>query len=257
VGELEVASAEMVRRVRLDPRVVVAPVEPPEAVIRLVADDCPIDDLIVMGLRNRPELAEAQALVGATLMRLRQARLRPLIPSLAVRYSGGGFGGGTDGFFGNFDARSDADVNLYWQLQNLGFADRAIARSAAANQRAATLELLKVQDRVASEVVGADKARLASARRMEEAGRALPEALDSLRLNLINIRRGAGLPGSTRPIEVLQPIQALAQARGDYLDAVLAYNRAQFRLFRALGQPPMIAPSPVPTGAVPAVKLPD
>src|SRR5271157_1737682 len=38
---------------------------------------------------------------------------------------------------------------------------------------------------------------------------------------------------ATRPIEVLQPIQALAQARSDYLDAVLAPN---FRLFHALGR---------------------
>jgi hypothetical protein len=36
----------------------------------------------------------------------------------------------------------------------------------------------------------------------------------------------------------LQPIQALAQARLDYLDSVLAYNRAQFRLKRAIGQQP-------------------
>jgi len=89
VGQLEVASAELVRRIRLDPRAVVAPVEPPETVLRLIADDCPLDDLITTGLRHRPELAEAQALVQATLSRLRQARLRPLIPSLAFRYSGG------------------------------------------------------------------------------------------------------------------------------------------------------------------------
>jgi hypothetical protein len=88
VGQLEVASAELVRRVRLDPRVVVAPVEPPEAVIRLVADGCPLDDLIVTGLRNRPELAEARALVDATLVRLKQARLRPLIPSVAMAVLG-------------------------------------------------------------------------------------------------------------------------------------------------------------------------
>ena len=43
---------------------------------------------------------------------------------------------------------------------------------------------------------------------------------------------------ATRPIEVLQPIQALAQARLDYLDAVLDYNRSQFRLKRATGQQP-------------------
>ena len=238
VGELEVASAELVRRALLDPRLVVAPVEPPESVLRLVADGSPIDDLIVTGLRNRPELAEAHALVEATIIRLKQARLRPFIPSLALRYSGGGFGGGKDSFFGDFSGRSDADVNLFWELQNLGLADRAIARQRAAQKRIASLELMKLQDRVASEVVRAEKSRLSADRQMREAGRAVPEAVASLGLNLKALREGAGLPGATRPLEVLQPIQALAQSRSDYLDAVLAYNRAQFRLFHALGQPP-------------------
>ena len=241
VGDLEVASADLIRRIRLDPRIVVAPVEPPESVLRIVPDSCSIDELITTGLRSRPELAEAQALVQATLTRLKQAKLRPFIPSLALRYSGGGFGGGVNRFFGDFNGRSDADVNLYWEVQNLGFADRAIAQQRAAQQRKANLELMKVQDRIASEVVQAEKGRIAASRQMEEAGRAVPEAQASLTLNLTNIRRGAGLPGATRPIEVLQPIQALAQARGDYLDAVLAYNRAQFRLYRALGRPPVLA----------------
>ena len=244
VGQLEVSSAELVRRVRIDPRVVVSPVEPPEAAIRLVGDDCPLDELIATGLRNRPELAEAQETVQATLIRLKQAKLRPLIPSLALQYAGGGFGGGANGFFGNFGARSDAAVSLYWEVQNLGMADRAIARSRAAQQRAALLEQMKVQDRVAAEVVRAEKSRLASARAMGEAGKTVPEAISSLTLNLTNIRRGAGLPGATRPIEVLQPIQALAQARADYLDAVLAYNRAQYRLFHALGRPPLPSSPP-------------
>lgn len=243
VGELEVASAELVRRVRLDPRIVVAPVEPPETVLRLVEGDCAIDSLIVTGLRNRPELAESRALVEVTLTRLKQARLRPFIPSLAFRYSGGGFGGGKNGFFGDFDARSDADVNLYWEVQNLGFADRAIARQRAAQQRQASLQLFKLQDRVASEVVSAEKSRLSADRQIREASKALPEALRSLELNFTSIRRGAGLPGATRPIEVLQPIQALAQARADYLDAVLASNRAQFRLYHAIGRPPLLAPT--------------
>jgi outer membrane protein TolC len=247
VGQFEVASAELVRRIRIDPRLVVSPVEPPEAAIRLVVEDCPLDDLIATGLRNRPELAEAQETVRATLIRLRQAKLRPLIPSLALQYSGGGFGGGVNGFFGNFGARSDAAVNFYWELQNLGMADRAIVKSRGAQQRAALLEQMKIQDRVAAEVVRADKSMLASARAMSEAGKSVPEALSSLNLNLTNIRRGAGLPGATRPIEVLQPIQALAQARADYLDAVLAYNRAQFRLYHALGRPPSIGP---PTGEI-------
>jgi hypothetical protein len=44
-------------------------------------------------------------------------------------------------------------------------------------------------------------------------------------------------PHATRPIEVLQPIHSLAEARLDYLDSVLLYNRSQFRLNRALGPP--------------------
>ena len=146
-------------------------------------------------------------------------------------------------------------MNLYWEVQNLGFADRAIARERASQQRTATLELMKVQDRVASEVVREEKRRIAASRQLEEAGRALPEAQASLALNLKNIHRGAGLPGATRPIEVLQPVQALAQARADYLDAVLAYNRAQFRLYRALGRPPMLAVDPAPRHAVMPVPI--
>ena len=54
VGDLEAASAELVRRVRLDPRLVVAPVEPPETVLRLVPDACSIDELITTGLTQPP-----------------------------------------------------------------------------------------------------------------------------------------------------------------------------------------------------------
>jgi hypothetical protein len=108
---------------------------------------------------------------------------------------------------------------------------------------------MKLQDRVASQVVRAEKARIATARQLQRAALTLPEALESLSLNLKNIRRGAGLPGATRPIEVLQPIQALAQARTDYLNAVLAHNRAQFRLYWALGQPPLARNDAPPASA--------
>src|SRR5262249_5373077 len=94
VGQLEVASAKLVQLLVLDPNRVLAPVEPAEIVFRLIPDGVPLDDLIVRGLHQRPELASAQELVQATLLRLKQARLRPLVPSLAFSYAGGGFGGG-------------------------------------------------------------------------------------------------------------------------------------------------------------------
>jgi outer membrane protein TolC len=243
VGQLEVVSANLVRLLVLDPNQVLAPVEPGETVFRLLPDETPLDDMIVQGLHQRPELASAQELVQATLLRLKQARLRPLVPSLAFSYAGGGFGGGPNAFFGNFGTRGDATVSLFWELQNLGFTDRAIARRSQAEHQTAALRLIKVENQVAADVTTAYKARLAASRRMVQAAPAVTKGLESVRLNMLNIQRGAGLPGATRPIEVLQPIQALAQARIDYLNAVLAYNRAQFRLYRALGQPPLL-PSP-------------
>ena len=241
VGELEVASANLVRPLLLDPHVLVAPVEPAETVIRLVPDDVPLDDLICQGWRNRPELARARELVEASVLRLKQAKLRPFVPSVALTYSGGGFGGGKNALFGNFNTRGDFATSLFWDLRGLGLVDRGFRRSAEAQRRTADIDLVRVQAQVANDVVAAYKSRTAAAYQMDETRQSVTEAIESLGLNLTNIRRGAGLPGATRPIEVLQPIQALAQARTDYLNAELAYNRAQFCLLRAIGRPPLLA----------------
>lgn len=246
VGMLEMASAELIRRTRLEPGILVAPIEPPESILRLIPEDASPDGMITTALLNRPELAEQRKFVEATLIRLKQARLRPFVPSLSTRVSSGGYGGGRNDFFGNFDGRFDADVNLFWELRGLGVGDAAYMRMADARNREAQLRVLQMQDQVAAEVVRADKMRRAAARQIEEAGRAVPDALSSLELNFTNIRRGAGLPDATRPIEVLQPIQALARARQAYLDAVLDANRAQFRLYAAMGRP-----ESVPSGATP------
>jgi outer membrane protein TolC len=236
-GRLLVSSANLVRLLVLDARMVIAPVEPAETIIRLIPDDIVLDDLVVQGLRRRPELANAQEIVEATLLRLKQARLRPLVPSVALTFAGGGFGGGQNGFFGNFGPRGDTVASLFWDLRNLGFTDCAIMRRRSAEHEVALLEKIRTEARVAAEIVGSYEARQAANRQITEASQAVIEALDSLKLNFINIRQGAELPRATRPIEVLQPIQALAQARLDYLDSVLEYNRSQFRLNRAIGRP--------------------
>jgi outer membrane protein TolC len=257
VGRLEVASAELVRVLVLDPHLVVAPVEPAESVIRLIADEAPLDELVCQGWLNRPELAQAKELVQAAVFRLKEAKLRPFVPSVALSYSGGGFGGGTGSFFGNFSTRGDFAASLFWELRGLGLADRGYIRSAEAQRRTADINVVRVQAQVAADVVASYKARAAAAEQMVEMRQSVIEAVQSLELNVANIRRGAGLPGATRPIEVLQPIQALAQARTEYLLAVLAYNRAQFRLDWALGRPPVGAPPPAtPPHPVPSRRSP-
>ena len=251
-GALLVASANVIRLLVLDPRMVVAPIEPAEAVITLIPDDIPLDDLVVRGLRNRPELANAQELVEASIGALEQARLRPFVPSLAVSYAGGGFGGGQGSFFGDFGARGDVAASLFWELQNLGFGDAAIIHRRKAENQEALVQKVKVEAQVAADVVSAYETKQAAIRQIKTSRETVAEAFDSLKLNMINIRQGAELPRATRPIEVLQPIQALVQARSDYLDAVLGYNRAQFRLNRG-NRPALNSSSKSPTLLSPGI----
>ena len=58
-----------------------------------------------------------------------------------------------------------------------------------------------------------------------------------------------------RPQEVVAGVLALALAYNDYFGAVADYNRAQFRLYRALGQPPML-PGPEQPPAIPEAARP-
>jgi outer membrane protein TolC len=61
--EWRVVSADLTRELRLNPITVVEPLEPAELQVMLISPREPVDDLVVVGLTNRPELAAHQALV--------------------------------------------------------------------------------------------------------------------------------------------------------------------------------------------------
>jgi outer membrane protein TolC len=151
------------------------------------------------------------------------------------------FAGGRNGSLGSYSIREDVDVQLLWQLDNLGFGNRARSRLRASEQRAATLELFRTQDRVAAEVTQA-YAQVQQAERRVSLGEAevslAKESYDKNLEGLAQTRRvGNVVQTIIRPQEVLVAVQALAQAYVDYFQAVADFNRAQFRLYRALGQP--------------------
>src|SRR5262249_42934554 len=145
--------------------------------VTLLGLDKPVDDLIPVALTNRPELAAQQALVQATLQRLRQERLRPLVPSVLLHGTStppetlgvGLFGGGPNGSLGNFGARSDFDVELIWQLDNLGFGNRARIQEQRVENQLSRMELFRLQDRVASQVAQAYAQAQSAAARLGEA----------------------------------------------------------------------------------------
>jgi outer membrane protein TolC len=246
----QVNGAELARILRLDAAAQLEPIEPPQLQITLVEPERSIDELITIGLSSRPELAADQALVQAALARLRQEKLRPFIPSILLRgastpvtgtLGAGVFAGGTNGDLGSTSARSDWDLQILWQLDNLGLGNIARARQRDSEHCQALLELFREQDRVAAEVSRAYAQARQARRRVEVAERQVELAVDSYNKNLIGLGqvRTAGDMVQTivRPQEVIAAVQSLAQAYSDYFGAIADSNRAQFRLYRAMGQP--------------------
>ncbi|QJW96457.1 hypothetical protein FTUN_4014 [Frigoriglobus tundricola] len=276
------ASAELARLLRLDPAAVVEPAEPPSLPVTVIDPHLGVDDLIPVALGARPELAGNQALVQATLARLKQEKIRPLVPSLAVRSAStnpsgslgyGVFGGGTNALK-DFGSRLDIDVQLLWEFQALGFGNKARVAERRAEYEAATLDLFRTQDRIAAEVVTRVAEVRSAARRLNDAEPALKEAIELVQKNVEGLgqtrRIGDALTLVIRPQEAVAALQAFAQANTDFFAAVADYNRAQFRLYRALGHPaqclagtvadaprgPAPVPAPPPEKAAPAQPVP-
>jgi outer membrane protein TolC len=206
--------------------------------------------------------------VQATLARLRQERLRPLIPSVLIRGSstpvvgtlaGGYFGGGQNSSLNNFGSRMDIDFQLLWEFQNLGLGNHARVKERQAENRAAIVELFRTEDRVAAEVVRAHAEAVSAAARVKEAEAGLKDAVESAVQNLQGLGETQPVPGGgrllillIRPQEAVAAVQALAQAYTDYYGAVADYDRAQFRLYRALGQPARCLSVPLPAAPLAA-----
>ncbi len=243
----QVASAELTRLLRLQPGTLVEPSEEPALIVRLVELSTPLEDLISQGLTHRPELAAHQAIVQAALVRVRQEKRRPLYPTLAVRgvgsntpgLAGGYFGGGINDDVSNFGSRLSLDMQAVWELQNLGFGNRARVREREAENRRALLELLRAQDRVTADVVQAYSQVERSIKRLKAAEDGVVNAVATAEKNLQGLgqtkRAGEQLVLVFRPQEAVAAISALDQAYRDYYQAVGDHNRAQFRLHRALG----------------------
>jgi outer membrane protein TolC len=246
------ASADLTRILRLDPAGMVVPLEPPDLRVTLISPDEPLDNLIPIGLTNRPELASQQALVQAALARIRQERLRPLVPSLILQGSPGPAGVGStleagvfaSGAHGAGDptlAREDISVGVVWELQNLGLGNRALVRERRAEQQQVLAELFRIQDLVAAEVARAYRQDRSAAARVGIAERGLTEARMAYDGSLAEldktVRDGTVEVQVRRAFEVIDALRSLSRAYDAYFTSVNDFNRAQFQLYRALGYP--------------------
>jgi hypothetical protein len=190
------------------------------------------------------------------------------VPGLA----GGVFGGGINDTVSTFGGRFSFDLQAVWEIQNLGLGNRATIREREAEERASLLQLIRTQERVTAEVVQAHAQVRRSANRLTAAEGGVADASETAEKNLRGLvpgkRVGDQLTLVFRPQEAVAAVTALDQAYRDYYAAVADFNRAQFRLYRALGHPAQclppfasrpvtpLMPAPVPQPGSAPVPLP-
>jgi outer membrane protein TolC len=254
-AEVLTASAQLCRLLNLDPSIRLHPIDAYVVPQPIVPDPIPVAELIATGLLNRPELAAQRAAIQSALYMLDGAKVLPFSPTVLLGFSAGGFGGGSNlvrPIFGGFSGREDLDAIAYWTIQNLGVGNVALIKIASARLQVAEFhqrELLNMVRAQVAEAYARAHARYAQIGTYEEGVRA---GYLSYHEDLIRIRAmGGPEEHNVLPIELLNSFDLLARARLDYLDAIVDYNRAQFEMWVALGQPPAnFLAHPVPVDGV-------
>ena len=248
-GEIQVASARLCELLNLDPSVRLHPTDAWVVPSEIFPPQVPVAELIAVALLRRPELAERRAVIREALLSLRGSKVLPFSPTIIAGFSAGGFGGGSNlvsPVFGGFGTRSDLDVVAYWSIRNMGVGNVALINLAKARLKTTQYQEIAVLDQVRAEVAEAyakAHARFALIGTTEQAVRS---ATDGFRKDLTRAEGAVGLP-----IEVVDSLRLLAESRFAYLEAIVGYNRAQFELYVATGQPPADALArAVPTAGV-------
>jgi outer membrane protein TolC len=261
-GEVLQASARLAALLNLDPSIRLHTGEDHVVPAGVVPEPIPLPELVTIGLLNRPELGQRQAAIRGALLSLQAAKMLPFSPNLLIGLSYGGEGGGSnlvhepigasifargDPRFGQNAERLDFDAVAYWSLQNLGVGNLAHIRQAQSKARIADLELQGTLDQVRSEVAKAQSRVQARFARIQVTEKAVTAITIGYAEDVKAIRASIGPARVAHPIELMDSVRLLAEARRAYLEAIILYNQAQVELYVALGQPPADALArPVP-----------
>ncbi len=257
-----VHSANLTQILRLDPRAVVVPLEHDHLQVTLIDPAMPLNDLTRLAIDNRPELASQRALVLAAEARLRREKNRPLLPTVMVNgfqaagmyIQAGIFGLGPNSTLNNFVGREDVSLQLMWQLEGFGLGNLARIKEQRGAESRAIVDLYHAQDRVAAEVTTAQAHVQSAAARVLQAERALRTAIITFNGNFEGLRQTTRFENLLilvyRPQEAVYALELMKEALDDYFTTVADYNRAEFRLYHAVGYPANEITYRRPVGAV-------
>lgn len=229
---VEVSTTALARLLHLDLGVRLQPTETAVPVIDIYGSEEDLNGLVAHALEARPETEQYDALVAAAEARLTAERYGLFIPRVSLNYSAGEFGGAPGSSMQDFQHRDDLSLMLYWQFDQLGFANRGRVDQKRSQLRQVEYQRDQLRDEIVAEVREA-YARVTSFReQMELAAEAAERAERAYALNRDRIYENEGLP-----LEALQAMQALADIQLMQLEAMVGYSQSQIALHTALGNP--------------------
>ncbi len=248
-AEVAVSSARLAEVVNLDAGVRLKTLGMPLEPIELIDARRPNEELLSVALARRPEMGVRSAAINAAEVRKREEVVRPLLPTLWLGFSGGGFGGGSNlspPLLGRFTGRSDFDVRATWTVLNFGAGNLSLIKRRQAQVGEAVAERSRTINLIREQVTSAKADALSRRGPIDLARRSIQSAELGYKEDLSRTKEARG-----RPIEVLNNLRLLAVARVNLVKATIEFNQAQFRLFVALGSPPPVGSSPGPVGPPP------
>ena len=250
-SELLTSSARLCQLLNLDPSIRLHPTDAYVVPHPLVPDPIPVGELIVLGLLRRPELAAQRASVIQGLLLLDEAKALPFSPTIYLGYQ----------------------RRWFRRRQQPGPADLRRLRGPERFRRDGLLDHSEPGRRQRRHDPGRERQPPGPQIRANRdaqpgtcrGGRGLRQDTCAVRADrdqrIGDQVRPAFLHAGPRPDQVpvarrpadraAEQLPLMANARIDYIDAIVDYNRAQFELYVALGQPPANALAhPVPTRGV-------
>jgi outer membrane protein TolC len=252
-GAVASASARLAGLLSLDPSVRLRSPGGTVELLKLIDESQCLESLIQQALLNRPEVRARLLEIAEARTRVRQERVRPLLPTLSIGFSAGTFGGGSNltaagitqpggsvqvsPWFGHFDGRTDFDVFAVWTLQNSGAGNRASTRKAEAVVGELVAELDRTNNQIRREVAEALADAQSAARQVGVARSQLTAAEEGFREEMIRIKQTIG-----RPLETIDSFRLLLAARQEVVRSVIEHNAAQYRLWVAVGFSPLQSP---------------
>jgi outer membrane protein TolC len=246
--DVAVTAARLARLLNLDTAVRLEPIGGPLVPLELVDLNSDQVELIQIALAQRPDIKARTAAIGEAEAHYKQEIARPLLPTLWLGFSGGVFGGGSNlvpPLLGNFAGRTDFDVRVYWTFLNMGAGNLSLIRERNAEIGQATAQRARTINRARDEVSSALAQARAASREIEVVRRQLVASELAFKEDYQRtFARGAANARDVLPIELLNSLDLLRNARVNLIRALVLYDQAQYRLWVSLGAPPPLGTPP-------------